>query len=271
MALTEATQDQVAELTRHCAMAHRSLQRARDGGMLFPMTDVDRNRLLNQLNAIAQDLEILGLVAEGGPALGPNDVVIDSTVPVPVRDQDTQVTGMAHVTLEDGAAPLIGFTGEDISLVATGTQVLLARAGGLAPVQTQLASGNPLTTSFSPEVVVSTPDGPGTLKSASEADHAAVVVGYDTKGGVQMKLASTAYAGIIANAETAPMRSYYEITAKTGATGRIQINSQRLNYFSTGPLCYPLVHNEVVTDPVSGAKYKFSIVQGRITNIEGVQ
>lgn len=272
MTLTTATQDEVAELTRHCGMAHRSLQRARDGGMHFPMTDVDRNRLLNQLNAISQDLEILGIIAEGAPALGPNDVVIDSTLPVPVRDLDTGVLGMAHVTLEAGADPLIGFTGEEVSLVKAGTQIMLGRPAGLPAAPAVIATGNPLATTadVNDRTVVGRVGDAAIMQNTLGTPHEATVVGYNAQGKIKVEMASTAYAGVIANGETAGMRSYYEIGTKAGATGRIQINDQKLNFFSTGPLCYPLVHNETLTDPITGSKYRFEIDKGRITSITPV-
>lgn len=271
MTLTAATQEEVAELTRHCGMAHRSLQRARDGGMHFPMSEVDRNRLLNQLNSMAHDLAVLGIVSEDGPVLGPNDVVIDSTLPVPVRDMDTGVVGMAHITLESGADPLVGFTGEEVSLVKAGTQILLGRPG-MSPAPAVIATGNPLTTTadVTDRTLVGRVGDAAMIQNTLGTVHAATLVGYDAQGRIKTQLSSAAYAGVIANGETAGMRSYYEIGVKTGATGRIQINDQKLNFFSTGPLCYPLVHNETLTDPITGSKYRFEIDKGRIISITPV-
>ena len=157
MPLTTATHDQVSQLTQDIGAATPALRRARTGATEFPLRTEDRVPLVNLLNAVTHDLEELGFIAPGGPALGPNDVVLDSTLPVPVRDQDTSVVGTAHITILNTGEPIVGFTGEDVTLV---------KSGQVVPV------GDPMVQKYTHSGTMSTPDlrlkfGAGTLSVAS--------------------------------------------------------------------------------------------------------
>lgn len=118
MPMSTATQEQVAALAADSGRVAPELRRSVDGSTQYPLRAEDRIPLINKLSAVTQDLKVLGFI-DDTPTLGPNDIIIDKTLPVPVRDLDTGVSGTAHVSIVDGN-PIVGFTGEAVSLVRDG-------------------------------------------------------------------------------------------------------------------------------------------------------
>lgn len=123
MPFQNATQPQMEELLAALRLVEAATQTASQGSYPAPLVPARRVQLANLSARLVAALTALEVVTGGGPALGPNDIIIDKTLPVPVRDLDTGVSASAHVTLDPVIGPLVGFTGEPVALVKEGTPV----------------------------------------------------------------------------------------------------------------------------------------------------
>lgn len=108
MPFANATQPQMeallADLRRNLQAVHTIAQ----GSYPAPLEPSRRQSMANLALALVQSLKALEVVVEG-PTLGPNDIIIDKTVPVPIQDKASGVSGTGSVGMEDGA-PYVDLT-----------------------------------------------------------------------------------------------------------------------------------------------------------------
>ncbi len=145
-----ATQPQLEELERSLKTLHQAIERSAQGEFPAPLKPERRSRYANLSLVLVQALEALDVVVSG-PSLGPNDIVVDSSQPITVRDNDTGVTGSTHIDIENGTT-IVGFTSEEISLVKAGTTVQ-ARDKSNKNHNGLILSGIPLRADFGENIV----------------------------------------------------------------------------------------------------------------------
>lgn len=271
---TNATTHQIGAFFSRMKVLCQTLTGPAQGVRRVPMEPGLRIQAVNQTNDLIQTMDALDLIDHELP-LGPNDIVVDKTAPVPIRDTASGVSGTGVVSVVDGN-PVVDLTASKTIALMENSQQLPCTANGQivgdghqgnlviddgVPKRFQLGSNRQIVDISLPFVIAN--------KNGSDNTNGVAQLG-SSGGPNQGKVVALL-------PSTSAIATHDRGTTIYGSDMALHTTNCKLRVAATGVLSGVVLSGSIATvgndsvREIGGVKYKFTVADSKITKIDIVQ